>query len=117
MFLGTFDRFPAGLTGQDLADAVPAVDERNRAGVNFKLRNRDRCHHPVSDSIQIPAQAQDPVRLMSPQIRLDQGVGHQPGIIFRHAGIDVDGGSEIYELLRVDSLGCVHLFSCMGMLF
>jgi hypothetical protein len=54
---------------------------------------------------------------MSPQIRLDQGVGHQPGVIFRQAGIDVDGGGEIHELLRVDSLRCNHLFSCLGLLF
>ena len=68
--------------GQDLTDAIPAVDNGNRTCVNFELRLVDRRHHPVFYPIAVPAKPQHTAGLVPPEIGLDQAVGDQRCIGF-----------------------------------
>ena len=83
---------------QHMADAVMAVDDRQRAGIDHEFGCRHRIHHLVAQPVEVPAQPQHAVRLVAPQVGLHQRVGNQPRILFRHALPGIDRGGKFDEL-------------------
>ena len=97
--------------GQHLADAIAAVDNCHGTRINHKFRISDRGHDSISNSIKIPAQPQDPVGLVSPQIGLNQGVGYQACISIRHAGINIDSSGKLGQVVWINVTRCGHTLS------
>lgn len=80
MNLGAPDRFKSGPGGNDLANAVLAVQNGHGARIHDQFGLSHRVDHPRTDARHIPAQAHDAVRLMAPQIGLYEAVGNQMGV-------------------------------------
>ena len=97
------DRFARGEFGDHMTDTVVSVDDRDAAGVDDEFRLRHRFHHAVADAVEIPAEAQYAVRLVSPQIRLHERVGHEARIALGHARAGIDSSGEIEQFLRIDA--------------
>ena len=67
-----------------------AIDHGQRAGIDDQLRLGNGGADARPQSGKVPRQAQDTVRLVAPEIGLDQRVGDEPRVRFRHAGGDVN---------------------------
>ena len=76
--------------GRALAHRVAAIDHGQRAGIDDQLRLGNGGADARPQSGKVPRQAQDTVRLVAPEIGLDQRVGDEPRVRFRHAGGDVN---------------------------
>ena len=78
--LGAPDCFVSGPRGDNLANAVPAIQDGHGAGIHDQFRLCHCMHDACTDTRHIPTQAHDAVGLMTPQIRPYQAVGNQMGI-------------------------------------
>ena len=74
---GAFDGFARCQFGQHVSHAVVTVDDHDRTCIHHEFRLRHRLHHAVAQPIQVPPEAQDAVRLMSPQVCLHQRIGNE----------------------------------------
>ena len=102
------DRVLHGAGGQDLAHCVLAIHDRDRAGIDDKLRLRDGLADPGEETRHVPGQAQHAVRLVAPEIGLDQRVSREPRIGFGHSGADVDGRREVEQAVGRDAHLLIH---------
>ncbi len=103
MLLRAANRLPGRLHRHYLSDAVVSVDETHGTCIDQLFDLRRWPHYLVAQAIEIPAQSQHPVRLVSPQIGLHQRIGDQPRIGLRHAGALVHGGGEFDQPIGVDA--------------
>ena len=100
--LGAGDRVARRGGGEHLADAVMPVDDGDRAGVDHPLGARHGLHDAGLEARHIPGEAQHAMRLMAPQIGLDEAVGEERGVGRRHAALLEDGGGEATQRVGVD---------------
>ena len=93
--LSPANRFLHGTGSQHLAHAIPAIQHGDRTGIDGKLWLGGRVAYACLETGHVPRQPHDPVRLVAPQVGLDQGIGREPRIRFWHPGADVDGCGEV----------------------
>jgi hypothetical protein len=100
-------RAPDRLVGrqhrENVSDTVVAVDQRDRARIDGELRLRDRLHHAITDAVEIPAEAQGAVRLVSPQVRLHQRIRNEARVRRGDADTFVNRCAEVDEALGIDT--------------
>jgi hypothetical protein len=103
--LGPADGVAHGMGRQHLAHRVAAVDDRDGAGIDHEGRLGNGRADAGLQPRQVPGQAQHAVRLVTPQVGLDQRVGDQPGICRRHAGCLIGGRRKVDQSLGPERRG------------
>ncbi|GLY17085.1 hypothetical protein Kisp01_41000 [Kineosporia sp. NBRC 101677] len=88
-----------------LAYAVFAVDDGQCATVDNDFRPGDRVHDSRAQAFYVPAEPQQPVRGMPPQIRGDQTVGDETGVLCWNPQRTEDAGGHLDQMVRFQGSG------------
>ena len=95
------DRLVNRTSRNHLANAVMTIHHRDGTCVDLQGCLRDGLHGAGLQPGVIPPQAQQPMGLMPPQVRLHQRVGSQPGIVRRNTRALVDGCGKRDQGIRI----------------
>jgi hypothetical protein len=102
------DSFLGGTRGQHLPHAILAVQNGDRPGVDRDFGVRSGIAYTSPHAGGVPGQAHDAVRLVTPEISLNQGVGRKSCAQLRHAGPTVDCGREVKQAIRRNAKWGIH---------
>jgi hypothetical protein len=108
------DGFIDGAPRDDLANAIVAIHHGDCARIDFERGLCIRFHGARFESSVIPTKTQHTVRLVPPQVGLNERVGRQPSLLLGQTDTAINGSSQGQDTLRIKRVMRRELFFAKG---